>query len=199
MRHGWPWTFWHWSKVVDVWHELMTGVLGHERYAAAGCDVERVFSKDDLLTHAAIYWAGESIASSIRTYANNNRYPWTPSHGRWPVVEAPTGITFVGYENPPGVTTGEQRIAVPGERPGGLVQPRRRHLPRSRRALHPVGDPAGVGVRPAPHVPRPPLTPRHTLRRRAVPERRVREPITGRPRASRRVSRTGRRGSPGRR
>ncbi|GAB2926442.1 hypothetical protein ACFMQL_32565 [Nonomuraea fastidiosa] len=88
----------------------MTGVLGHERYAAAGCDVERVFSKDDLLTHATIYWAGESIASSIRTYANNNRYPWTPSHGRWPVVEAPTGITFVGYENPPGVTTGEQRI-----------------------------------------------------------------------------------------
>jgi hypothetical protein len=110
LSHGWPWTFWHWSKVVDVWHELMTGVLGHERYAAAGCDVERVFSKDDLLTHATIYWAGESIASSIRTYANNNRYPWTPSHGRWPVVEAPTGITFVGYENPPGVTTGEQRI-----------------------------------------------------------------------------------------
>jgi microsomal epoxide hydrolase len=26
------------------------------------------------------------------------------------VVEAPTGITFVGYENPPGVTTSEQRV-----------------------------------------------------------------------------------------
>src|SRR5215211_4363820 len=84
LSHGWPWTFWHWSKVVDpladpaafgadpadafdvivpslpgfgfstplagrpdmnfwkiadVWHELMTGVLGHERYAAGGCDV----------------------------------------------------------------------------------------------------------------------------------------------------------------
>ena len=46
-----------------------------------------------------------SIGTSIRTYANNNRYPWTPSHDRTPVVEAPTGITFVGYENPPGVTT----------------------------------------------------------------------------------------------
>ena len=256
LTHGWPWTFWHWSKVVDpladpaahggdpadafdvivpsfpgfgfsgplphhpdmnfwkvadVWHTLMRDVLGHERYAAAGCDVgalvtgqlghkypdeligihigsglklsffngdrawdfsgghpipeglpadvhaqvvaldkrfavhlaahmldsstlayglsdspagmlawilrrwmawsdnggdiETVFSKDDLLTHAMIYWVTNSIGTSIRTYANNNRYPWTPSHDRRPVVQAPTGITFVEYENPPGVTT----------------------------------------------------------------------------------------------
>ncbi|MET7426760.1 epoxide hydrolase [Dactylosporangium sp. NPDC005555] len=261
LSHGWPWTFWHWSKVVDaladpaahggdpadafdvivpslpgfgfstpltgrpdmnfwkiadVWHELMTGVLGHERYAAAGCDVgalvtgqlghkyadslygihigsalkltffngdrawdlsggnpipdglppqvharivalerrfavhlaahlldpdtltyaladspagmlawvlrrwsmwsdsggdvESVFPRDDLLTHATIIWAGGSIGSSIRTYANNNRYPWQPVHDRWPVVEAPTGITFVGHENPPGVTTARERV-----------------------------------------------------------------------------------------
>ena len=256
LTHGWPWTFWHWAKVVDpladpgahggdpaeafdvivpslpgfgfstpltartdlnfwkiadLWHELMTGVLGHRTYAAAGCDVgalvtsqlghkyadelhavhigsgrpldmfngdrgwdlsggrpipeglpapvrarlieverrfavhlaahvlapdtlgfgladspagmlawilerwmswsdnggdiESVFSKDDLLTHAMIYWATNSITTSMRTYANNNRHPWTPSHDRRPVVEAPTGITFVAYENPPGVTT----------------------------------------------------------------------------------------------
>ncbi|MEU7942927.1 epoxide hydrolase family protein [Microbispora bryophytorum] len=261
LSHGWPWTFWHWSKVIDpladpgafgadpaeafdvivpslpgfgfstpltdhpdmnfwkiadIWHELMTGVLGHQRYAAAGCDVgalvtgqlghkyadelhaihigsaqkltmfngdrawdlsgghpipdglppevhqrivaldrrfavhlaahvldpatlgygltdspvgmlawilkrwaawsdndgdiENVFTKDDLLTHATIYWAGDTIATSIRTYANNNRYPWQPSHDRRPVVEAPTGVTFVGFENPPGVTTDEQRV-----------------------------------------------------------------------------------------
>ncbi|MDX6228721.1 MAG: hypothetical protein QOI76_2111 [Frankiales bacterium] len=260
LSHGWPWTFWHWSKVIDaladpassggnpadafdvivpslpgfgfstpltsrpdmnfwkiadIWHELMTRVLGHDRYAAGGCDVgalvtgqlghkyadelygihigsalkltffngdrgwnfggyaipddlppaareriialekrfavhlaahtldpstlgfgladspvgmlawilerwmnwsdnrgdiETVFSKDDLLTHATIYWAGNAIDTSIRTYANNNRYPWTPSHDRWPVVEAPTGITFVGYENPPGVATSDQRV-----------------------------------------------------------------------------------------
>jgi hypothetical protein len=72
-------------------------------------EVEAVFSKDDLLTHATIYWAGNAIDTSIRTYANNNRYPWTPSHDRWPVIEAPAGITFVGYENPPGVMT-EQRV-----------------------------------------------------------------------------------------
>ncbi|UQS25216.1 epoxide hydrolase [Amycolatopsis thermalba] len=259
LTHGWPWTFWHWSKVVgpladpgahggdpaeafdvivpsfpgfgfssplprhpdmnfwkvaDLWHTLMTGVLGYDRYAAAGCDVgalvtgqlghkyagelyaihigsglrldlftgdrawafgggkpfpaglpadvhsglvaldrrfavhlaahmlhpstlaygltdspagmlawilerwvnwsdnggdiESVFSKDDLLTHAMIFWVTNSIGTSIRTYANNNRYPWTPSHDRRPVVEAPTGITFVGYENPPGVSTGDR-------------------------------------------------------------------------------------------
>ncbi len=259
LSHGWPWTFWHWSKVIDrladpaasggdpsdafdvivpslpgfgystptapdmnfwkiadVWHELMTRVLGHEKYAAAGCDVgalvtgqlghkyadelygihigsalklsfftgerawdfsggrpipddlpaparerlleldrrfavhlaahmlapstlgyalsdspvgmlawmlERwaswsdndgdvfsVFSRDDLLIHATIYWTGQAIASSIRTYANNNRYPWTPSHHRIPVVEAPTGITFVDFENPPGITSSRERI-----------------------------------------------------------------------------------------
>jgi microsomal epoxide hydrolase len=82
LTHGWPWTFWHWSKVVDalatpitpdgptdgfdvivpsfpgfgfsspllhsdmsftrvadLWHELMTDVLGFDRYVAGGCDV----------------------------------------------------------------------------------------------------------------------------------------------------------------
>ncbi|MBV9379356.1 MAG: epoxide hydrolase [Streptosporangiaceae bacterium] len=259
LSHGWPWTFWHWSKVIDrladpaafggdpadafevivpslpgfgystptqpdmnfwkiadVWHELMTQTLGHARYAAAGCDVgalitgqlghkyagelygihigsalkldlftgdrawdysggrpippglpddqrhrlaeldrrfavhlaahvlapstlgygladspagmlawilERwmkwsdnggdiytVFTRDDLLTHATIYWTGNAIASSVRTYANNNRYPWAPSHDRTPVIEAPTGITFVGYENPPGIHSPQERI-----------------------------------------------------------------------------------------
>jgi pimeloyl-ACP methyl ester carboxylesterase len=259
LSHGWPWTFWHWAKVIDrladpasfggdpadafevivpslpgfgystptrpdmnfwkiadVWHELMTQVLGHARYAAAGCDVgalvtgqlghkyaeelygihigsalkldlftgnrawdfaagrpippdlpdvqqnrmiefdrrfavhlaahmiapstlgygladspvgmlawllERwmkwsdnrgdvytVFTRDDLLTHATIYWTGNAIASSIRTYANNNRYPWAASHDRTPVIDVPTGITFVDYENPPGVDGPNARI-----------------------------------------------------------------------------------------
>ena len=242
LTHGWPWTFWHWAKVVDpladpgadggdpaeafdvivpsvpgfgfsaplpddpdmnfwkvadLWHILMTGVLGYDRYAAAGCDVgalvtgqlghkyadalygihigsgqkltlfngdrawdlsaagpsrpgclptstprssgwriglsdspagmlawilerwvnwsdnggdvETVFTKDDLCTHAMIFWVTNTIGTSIRTYANNNRYPWTPSHDRRPPIEAPTGITFVGYENPPGVRT-DQRV-----------------------------------------------------------------------------------------
>ena len=255
LTHGWPWTFWHWSRVVDaladpaayggdpaeafdvivpslpgfgfstpllrpdinfwktadLWHTLMTEVLGHTRYAAAGCDMgalvtgqlghkyadhlygihigsgtkldlfngdrgwnllgsqpippglpadilaqinslerrfaghvavqmldsstlavglsdspagmlawilqrwrswtdydgdlETVLSRDELLTHATIYWVTNCIGTAMRFYANNNRYPWTPTHDRQPTVEAPTGITFVGYENPPGIST----------------------------------------------------------------------------------------------
>jgi hypothetical protein len=43
----------------------------------------------------------------MRSYVNANRYPWTPSHDRTPIIEAPAGITFLGYENPPGVATGD--------------------------------------------------------------------------------------------
>ena len=32
-------------------------------------------AKDDLLTHATIYWVNNSIATSMRYYANANRYP----------------------------------------------------------------------------------------------------------------------------
>jgi microsomal epoxide hydrolase len=79
------------------------------KWSDNGGDIETVFTKDELLTHAMIFWVTNSIGTSIRTYANNNRYPWKPSHDRRPEIEAPTGITFVGYENPPGVST-EQRI-----------------------------------------------------------------------------------------
>jgi pimeloyl-ACP methyl ester carboxylesterase len=32
-----------------------------------------------------------------------------PSHNRKPPIEAPVGMTFLGFENPPGVTT-DQRV-----------------------------------------------------------------------------------------
>jgi pimeloyl-ACP methyl ester carboxylesterase len=73
-------------------------------------DVESVFTKDDMLTHATIYWANNSIATSMRYYANANRYPWAPSHDRTPIVQAPVGLTFVTYENPPGIHTTDERI-----------------------------------------------------------------------------------------
>jgi hypothetical protein len=46
-----------------------------------------------------------NFASTLRIYADNNRHPWRPSHDRRPQVQAPTGLTLVGHENPPGVTT----------------------------------------------------------------------------------------------
>jgi hypothetical protein len=35
--------------------------------------IENVFSKDDLLTHAMIFWVNNAIETSMRTYANANR------------------------------------------------------------------------------------------------------------------------------
>jgi len=72
-------------------------------------DVESVFPRDHILTNATIWWVTNSIRTSMRTYANAARYPWTPSHDRKPPVGTPVGMTFLGYENPPGVTT-EQRV-----------------------------------------------------------------------------------------
>ncbi|UJW30110.1 hypothetical protein L3Q67_33555 [Saccharothrix sp. AJ9571] len=46
----------------------------------------------------------------MRYYANANRYPWTPAHDRTPVVQAPVGLTFVDYENPPGIHTTDERV-----------------------------------------------------------------------------------------
>jgi len=72
-------------------------------------EVENVFSKEDILTHTMIFWINDAIGTSMRLYANTNRYPWTPSHDRMPQVSVPTGITFGGFENPPGITT-ERRV-----------------------------------------------------------------------------------------
>jgi pimeloyl-ACP methyl ester carboxylesterase len=66
--------------------------LVEKRRAWSDCDgdVERVFSKDDLITTAMIYWATESFGSAARYYAEAVRYPWQASHDGLPVVRAPT-------------------------------------------------------------------------------------------------------------
>jgi pimeloyl-ACP methyl ester carboxylesterase len=296
LSHGWPWTFWHWSKVIDpladpaafggdpadafdvivpslpgfgfstplpnhpdmnfskiadVWHDLMTGVLGYEKYAAAGCDVgalvtgqlghkyaneiyaihigsalklthfngdlgwnisstrplpenlppdtregiiagqkrfavhlaahvldpstlaygladspagmlawmlerwdnwsddhgnvETVFTKDDLLTHATIYWAGDAIDTSIRTYANNKPLPLDPRPRSLAGHRSPDRHHLRRLREPAGrhhqPTT---RSELPRQRPRRVVSPRQCHRPRPRRTLHPLGDPQRV-------------------------------------------------------
>jgi hypothetical protein len=110
-----------------------------------GGNVETVFTKAELLTHAMIFWVTNAIGTSIRTDANNNRYEWIPSHDQQPAIEAPTGITFVGYENPPGVST-DQRVKnfLDSDRAAwyNLRQPQRS---RPRRSLHPLGDSQPMG------------------------------------------------------
>lgn len=68
-------------------------------------DFEEAFPRDHILTNATIYWVNQAIGTSIRAYANANRYPWQPSHDRTPLIEAPAGFTFLlGDTSPPGVT-----------------------------------------------------------------------------------------------
>lgn len=61
-------------------------------------DVETRFSKDDLLTTLMIYWVTQSYGTSARYYYEAAHDPWTPVHGRMPVVEAPVGISVMPEE-----------------------------------------------------------------------------------------------------
>ncbi|RVT98485.1 epoxide hydrolase [Mucilaginibacter limnophilus] len=74
-----------------------------------GGDVESVFSKEHMITTAMLYWLTGTVGSSMRFYADSAKFPWERSHDKTPLIQAPTGITFLGGENPVGVTT-EQRI-----------------------------------------------------------------------------------------
>ena len=82
------------------------------RWSDQRADFGEVLPADHILTNATIYWANQAIGSSIRAYRNANLYPWTPSHGRTPAVEAPAGFTFLlGDASPPGAHTPEERRA----------------------------------------------------------------------------------------
>lgn len=74
-------------------------------------NVEDSFSREHMITNAMIYWLTQTVGSSMRAYADAAKYPWQPSHDRKPVVQAPTGLTFLGGENPPGVET-KDRVEV---------------------------------------------------------------------------------------
>ena len=65
-----------------------------KRRAWSDCDgdVERRFSKDDLLTTVMLYWLTNSFITSGRYYYEAVHQPWQPSHDRTPVVQTPTGI-----------------------------------------------------------------------------------------------------------
>lgn len=60
--------------------------------------VEQAFSKDHLLTLMMLYWATDAFVTSARYYAEVVKNPWKPSHDRKPVVETPTGITFLAQD-----------------------------------------------------------------------------------------------------
>lgn len=65
-------------------------------WSDCGGDVERRFSKDDLLTTITIYWATQTINSSIRLYYENRRQPWRLNEGE--KVRVPTAIALFPAE-----------------------------------------------------------------------------------------------------
>ena len=59
-------------------------------------DVERRFTKDELLTTVTIYWATETIGSSTRMYKENQSYTWTMERDE--KVPVPTGVAAFPVE-----------------------------------------------------------------------------------------------------
>jgi len=83
-----------------------------KKWSDQNVNFEEVFTKDDIITFAMIYWVNEAIGSSIRAYSNANRYPWKPSHNRQPVVEAPAGFTFLAGDAYPPLATADNRVGM---------------------------------------------------------------------------------------
>jgi pimeloyl-ACP methyl ester carboxylesterase len=65
-----------------------------KRRAWSDCDgdVEKVFTRDELLTTMTLYWVTQSFGTAARYYYEATHQPWQPSHERTPVVEAPTAL-----------------------------------------------------------------------------------------------------------
>lgn len=61
-------------------------------WSGCGGDVERCFTKDELIDTAMIYWIAQSFGSAARLYYESANKPWHPSHNRMPVVESPTAV-----------------------------------------------------------------------------------------------------------
>jgi pimeloyl-ACP methyl ester carboxylesterase len=59
-------------------------------------DVERRFTKDELLTNITIYWVTQTIGSSMRLYYESQRSPWRFAEGER--IEVPFGFAAFPHE-----------------------------------------------------------------------------------------------------
>ena len=66
-------------------------------WSDCGGDVESVFSKEDLIDSAMLYWLTDTYSSSARHYYEARSDRMTPCHDRQPPVEAPTAL--LQFEN----------------------------------------------------------------------------------------------------
>jgi len=67
-------------------------------WSDCGGDIERRFSKDELIDTVMLYWVTQSYASSARYYYEGKHNPWQPDHERSPCVEAPVALAILPGE-----------------------------------------------------------------------------------------------------
>jgi pimeloyl-ACP methyl ester carboxylesterase len=84
-------------------HDSPVGMLAwmlQRRRSWSDCngEVTTRFSDDELLLTTTLYWLSNSFASSVRSYADSFKRPWTPRHDRQPTLRAPTGIAVFPKE-----------------------------------------------------------------------------------------------------
>lgn len=75
-----------------------------EKYRAwSDCDgdVERRFSKDDLLTNVMLYWVTGTIGSSLRVYFESKQLPWWLGKGERIAVPTAIALTKKEFLQPP--------------------------------------------------------------------------------------------------
>jgi pimeloyl-ACP methyl ester carboxylesterase len=61
-------------------------------------DLERRFTKDQLLTTVSLYWLTGTFHTSVRFYAESFRQPWPVHHDRVPSIEVPTAVAVFPRE-----------------------------------------------------------------------------------------------------
>jgi len=57
-----------------------------------------VFSRDDLMTLASIYWLTRAIGPSLRIYYEHFNGGWPPLHDRQQAIDVPTGFAVFPKE-----------------------------------------------------------------------------------------------------
>lgn len=64
--------------------------------------VTPALTRDQMLANATLYWVTETMPSALRFYANAALDPWRPANDRTPIVQTPTGVTFLAGDLPEG-------------------------------------------------------------------------------------------------
>lgn len=84
-------------------HDSPVGLLAwlverRRAWSANDGDVEQAFTRDFLLTTTSLYWFTDTFVTSARLYAEAGKDPWQPSHAGTPLVNVPTGLTYMEHD-----------------------------------------------------------------------------------------------------